>query len=289
VSSCDDQYVPARRVSRGALGAVVFAGAAVLAVLGLPMAGQSVGVLAVSRPLAIGPGPAGPTRDDREAELFSPSTSTPTPTTGSADPDAPTAADREAGILRRSVVDAGSAAFDVTAGSVPAPGTGEVHTLRVEVEQGLPVDRDRFADFVLRTLNDPRGWGHDGALSFGRTDGAAPITVMLASPDTSAVLCGDLDTRGVLSCRNGPHVVLTMFRWVNATDEYAGNLIGYRQYLVNHEVGHALGHGHENCAGPGQPAPVMQQQTLGLNGCAQNSWPYPDPSTAPAVVAAAVS
>ena len=76
-------------------------------------------------------------------------------------------------------------------GSVPAPGRGEVHTVRVEVERGLPVDGARFAGFALATLNDDRSWGHDGAMTFARTDGDAEIVVVLASPETSAGLCDD--------------------------------------------------------------------------------------------------
>jgi hypothetical protein len=260
---------------------VVFAGTAALAVAGLPAAGQSVGMHAVTRRLAAAAVPDASPDSRVPALLAAPGTAPPPSTSPTPDPDAPTEVDRDAGILRRTVAQSGSGELDVAAGSVPAPGPGTVQTVRVEVERGLPVDRDRFAAFVLATLNDPRGWGHGGTMSFARTDGDAPVTVVLASPDTSAALCGEAGTDGTLSCRNGPRAVLTFHRWVNGTDEYAGNLTGYRQYVVNHEVGHALGHDHERCPGPGQPAPVMQQQTLGLKGCTGNSWPYPDPPPAP--------
>ena len=160
-------------------------------------------------------------------------------------------------------------------GAVPAPGEGTVVKIRVEVEAGLPVDPDDFADFVMDTLNDPRSWGRGGRMTFARTDGAARIRVVLASPDTSARICRPLQTFGRLSCHSGDAAVLTQYRWVKAIPEYGPDRTGYRHYVVNHEVGHALGHGHEFCGGRGQVAPVMMQQTKGLKGCRPNPWPFP--------------
>ena len=73
----------------------------------------------------------------------------------------------------------------------------------------------------------------------------------------------------------GERAVINLARWATAVPDYQGDVATYRQYVVNHEVGHALGQGHEPCPGAGQPAPVMQQQTLGLEGCTKNAWPYP--------------
>jgi hypothetical protein len=69
--------------------------------------------------------------------------------------------------------------------------------------------------------------------------------------------------------------VVNAMRWQRGADAYAGRLADYRDYVVNHEVGHALGRGHVGCPGRGQPAPVMMQQTKGVGACLPSAWPFP--------------
>jgi hypothetical protein len=156
------------------------------------------------------------------------------------------------------------------------PGPGDtVLTYRVEIEAELPFDGPAFAAAVHTTLADPRGWAAHG-YAFRRVDsGNVDFRLILASPDLTDKLCAPLLTRGQVSCRNGDAVVLNALRWGTAIDDYAGDIATYREYMVNHEVGHRLGRGHTFCPGAGQPAPVMMQQTYGLVGCTANAWPLP--------------
>ena len=186
-----------------------------------------------------------------------------------------TAADVSAGLLSADVPEVAGGTFVVVPGSDPGPGTAPVRTVRVEVEQGLAVDGAAFAATVMATLNDPRSWGGDGSMSFARTDGDAEIRVLLASPKTVDALCAPLRTDGEVSCGRAGHAALNLRRWVEATNEYAADKTLYRQYLVNHEVGHLLGHQHERCGGAGQLAPVMQQQSYKVAPCVPNAWPFP--------------
>ncbi|WP_432564253.1 DUF3152 domain-containing protein [Kineococcus sp. SYSU DK003] len=201
-----------------------------------------------------------------------------TPTTPPLPPGL-TAADVAAGVLRREVPQSGGGALTVVPGTSPAPASARVRTVRVEVEQDLldagVLDPVAFADFALAVLNDPRSWGAGGTMSFARTDGEAEMRLVVATPDTSAALCRPLRTMGTLSCRNGDAAILTWYRWVEAIEDYGEDRTGYRQYVVNHEIGHALGHGHDPNPGPGQLAPVMMQQTKGLDGALPNPWPHP--------------
>jgi len=174
--------------------------------------------------------------------------------------------------------DGGSASYrSAKAQTSVAPGDGPVLRYRVLVERDIGgVTPAEFARAVQQTLDDPRGWTAGGT----RLRRVGPgqrydFTIYLVTPDTRDALCQDVPD-GYTSCRNGDRVVLNVARWADGVPGYGAPLAAYRQYMVNHEVGHRLGQGHELCPGRGEPAPVMQQQTLGLHGCRANPWPYLD-------------
>jgi hypothetical protein len=201
-------------------------------------------------------------RSGADAERVPPSPATPSP---SPTPSTPPLVKHASGTL-------------VTVqGDGPVLGTGgTLVRYAVDVEQGLPEDPVAFAATVERILGDPRSWGHGGQYRFQRVaTGPVRFRVTLAAPDEVDKLCSELDTNGYTSCRQGNRSVINQNRWESAVSGWPADLLTYQDYVINHEVGHALGHGHQHCPGAGRPAPVMQQQTLNLEGCVPNGWPFP--------------
>jgi len=144
----------------------------------------------------------------------------------------------------------------------------------IEVERGLPVEPSGFGREIESTLLDGRGWTADGTYSLHRTHaGEASFRVTLASPTTTDKLCAPLETKGTWSCYQDGRVVLNAARWLSGSPVHGRELRSYRQYMVNHEVGHGLGKDHLGCPGAGGPAPVMMQQSKGLGSCKPNAWP----------------
>ncbi|NEB07602.1 DUF3152 domain-containing protein [Streptomyces coelicoflavus] len=156
-------------------------------------------------------------------------------------------------------------------------GSGRTLTYVVQVEDGLGIPAREVATEVERVLADERGWTADGRTGFRRVSGgASDFRVRLATAGTVDDICGQygLDTGGEVNCNVGQDVMVNLKRWLLATQYYADDVTSYRALIINHEVGHFLGHGHEGCPGAGRPAPVMMQQIKGLHGCRTNVWPY---------------
>ncbi|MFD6281064.1 DUF3152 domain-containing protein [Streptomyces sp. NPDC060209] len=179
-----------------------------------------------------------------------------------------------------------SGKFEAVAGLAKAPGKGHKYRYRIDIEKGLGLDSGLFADAVQKTLNDDRSWAHNGAMTFERISSGEPdFVITLASPGTTAVWCekSGLDTtEDNVSCDSAAtdRVMINAYRWAQGASTFgADKLLPYRQMLINHEVGHRLGHNHVSCSTPGALAPVMQQQTktLDLDGikCRPNPWVYP--------------
>ncbi|MGW4485342.1 DUF3152 domain-containing protein [Amycolatopsis sp. NPDC004368] len=222
-----------------------------------------------------------------------------------ADPNVPTAELPAGGAFTQT----GRGTWHVIPGSGPKIGTGRLYRYTVEVEDGIDAAAyagdDSFAAAVQGILSDPKSWTVDGKVSLQRVDSSDPnpdFRVSLSTPDTThrADACGFSITYEASCYRRSLHrVLINLSRWVRGAKAYGANMTGYREYAINHEVGHALGHSHVGCGGTGQPAPVMMQQTFGvaddyvarLNNvpggdqgavpadgrvCVTNSWPFPD-------------
>ncbi|MEJ3746034.1 DUF3152 domain-containing protein [Actinomycetes bacterium KLBMP 9797] len=250
--------------------------AVILAAAGLTLTGLALPQLAggtqpAPRPAALPtPSPSAPAPSLTPSPSASPSPSS---------PPAPVTA--LAGLVPR----AGAGTFQTGVEGGPVFGrSGALHRYRVAVENGSGEDVRAFAAAVDAALGDPRSW-IAGGRRLQRVPNGAPheFTVFLATPETALRMCAAggvnirVGGRPYTSCRTSGKVIINLERWRKSIPDYvtAGALLDtYRAYVVNHEVGHQLGHRHERCPGPGRPAPVMMQQTLGLNGCVAHPWPY---------------
>jgi hypothetical protein len=131
--------------------------------------------------------------------------------------------------------------------------------------------------YLLSTYADPRGWGMGGQVAFKHVEGGCDLTVWLAAADQMPSFGAICDSQW--SCTVSPNVIINYDRWQNGTDTWnaarPNDLGNYRAMAINHETGHWLGFNHSNCPVAGQPAPVMEQQSINLQGCVFNPWPLP--------------
>jgi hypothetical protein len=179
----------------------------------------------------------------------------------------------------------GTGAFGYASGRGKVLGSGgALRRFRVAVEKGAGEDVAEFAAQVEATLGDRRSWIGGGRLRLQRVGGsdAHEFTVYLATRETAGQLCARggvnirVGGRPYTSCRSTGRAVINLDRWRLSAPPYVAAKVPlrtYRQYVINHEVGHELGKSHQGCPKRGGPAPVMLQQTLTLRGCTPYAWP----------------
>jgi hypothetical protein len=206
--------------------------------------------------------------------------------------------------------EAGERTWHIVPGTTPqvGQGTAKVFKYTVEVENGIDTSSfggdEGFASMVTETLDNPKSWTHNPQFAFQRIDASTPdlkpdFRVSLTSPMTVREGCG-YEIQLESSCYNPiygpnaePRVFINLARWVRGAMPFQGDIGSYRQYLINHEVGHAIGYTtHEPCERNGALAPIMMQQTFSTSDndatrfdpeyvkpdgktCRFNSWPYP--------------
>jgi len=264
---------PARASGAGILGTIAAIVAFGLLGLGLRVVPAVVG----GDLLALAATP----RDDvpAAAESASPAPRTPAPTATSMARARPTPTPKpKAGRTAREVTVPATGPGTYRAASVdvrPASSSGRLIRYDVKVEDNLDIDPDQAAKIIAGVLNDERSWRGRGRVRFELVSGdsdRAELHAYLVTPGTTDRLCAPLLTRGEVSCQNANRVVLNAKRWQLGAEAYGRDLTNYRRYLVNHEFGHYIGYGHVECPGRGRPAPVMMQQTKGLDGCRKNPW-----------------
>ena len=127
---------------------------------------------------------------------------------------------------------------------------------------------------AAESFTDSRGWSIGGLVEFKEVSSGCDFTIWLTAASQMPSFGAICDA--MWSCRVGPNVVINFDRWQNASPAWnaAGlSLDVYRNMAINHETGHWLGFDHTGCPGAGQLAPVMEQQSVDLQGCTFNAWP----------------
>lgn len=146
-------------------------------------------------------------------------------------------------------------------------------TYSTQTRGSINADFATFKTLANVTLNDGRGWARMN-VKFVEVESGGQFTLVLSEASQLPSFSSGCDA--TYSCAVGNYVIINQDRWQGATPSWnnaGGSLRDYRHMVVNHEVGHWLGHGHANCPGAGQPAAVMQQQSINLQGCSFNPWP----------------
>ena len=171
------------------------------------------------------------------------------------------------------------------------------YTVTLSVHPRCTTSLRAFSTHAVPCITDRRGWQRFG-YRFQVRDSAAPrrksksrsrarrprpthpphlplITIQLTPQSVLDRLFPSFADTGLSVCDVvSREIFINEDRWLRKYPDLSEmSLPSYRCYVLNHEIGHALGFDHERCTGRGHPAPIMLQQTLGQHGCTPSPFP----------------
>lgn len=148
--------------------------------------------------------------------------------------------------------------------------------------EGFSKDDQQFIDSVLA---DKRGWAGQGYI-FKRVQDPAKLHVRIMLRTNSELRKHfkhrpDLNGLSVTDIGGGrpTEIWINKQNWTSVPVDFVGDIECYRCYLIQHEMGHALGYDHvkpvpaSESESKSLACPVMYQQTRGTkNICKANPW-----------------
>lgn len=160
--------------------------------------------------------------------------------------------------------------------------TSKVWYISTKVDDDVRYSNHSLKSKVLKVLKDKDGWESIDKIVFkyvdwntlASIDSKNKIPIRLSNNKTIVKMCGFKEIEK-LSCCNmqTKEVWLNFYRWKNGAKPSKLSLDKYRSYMINHEVGHALGRLHAKCECEGCSAPIMMQHTISIGKCKPNFKP----------------
>jgi len=147
-----------------------------------------------------------------------------------------------------------------------------MYTYSIEFDENIVINRNLVIKKINEVLDDKRGWerlGYRFRYVIRKSD--AEFKIKIVNEEKIVKIC----KFSGLSCADMTRkiIYINVKRWRRGSKGSKLTLDNYRTYLINHEMGHLLGRGHNKCGKGDTKVPVMVQQTLGIGDCKPNPWP----------------
>ena len=155
-----------------------------------------------------------------------------------------------------------------------------------KVDDGIKYSDKLFNNKVRKVLKHSKGWesafqsNNKSSITFKfvswnhlpKIKSSKKIPIRLSSNKTIQSVCRFANKLSCCDMRT-KECWLNFYRWKNGSKASQLPLYKYRNYMINHEVGHALGKLHAKCPCIGCSAPIMMQHTISIGQCIPNDKP----------------